>query len=74
LLISALDGREWPTSRPGRLTPEKELRYTLIARLGGTQIGYGWSLATAAIRTLDPPACSRYTDTALELTHTHTHF
>jgi hypothetical protein len=36
-LTSALDGNEWPTSRPDRFTPEKETQYPLNKRLGGLQ-------------------------------------
>jgi hypothetical protein len=37
-LISALDGDEWPTSRPGRFTPgERTTQYPLNRRLGGLQ-------------------------------------
>jgi hypothetical protein len=34
---SALDGGEWLTSLPGRLTTGKEPRYPLNMRLGGSQ-------------------------------------
>ena len=36
-LISALDGAEWSTTRPGRFTPRKERRYPLYRRLGGSR-------------------------------------
>jgi hypothetical protein len=35
-LISTLNEGEWVTSRPSRLTPEKEARYTSQRRLGGS--------------------------------------
>jgi len=40
-LTSALDGREWSASRPGRFTPrEKHPWYPLDRRLGGPQSRY----------------------------------
>jgi hypothetical protein len=37
-LTSALDGGEWPASRPDHTLPRrKELRYPLYRRLGGPQ-------------------------------------
>jgi hypothetical protein len=38
ILISALDGDEWPTSGPGRFTPGKEPPYPLRSP-GGDHIG-----------------------------------
>jgi len=42
-LVTALDGGEWSTSRPGRFTPGKETHYRLNMRLGGLQSQCGHS-------------------------------
>jgi hypothetical protein len=55
-LISALGVGGWPTPRPGRLTPEKETRYSLYRRLGGPQTRSG------RMRKISPPAGIRSPD------------
>jgi hypothetical protein len=60
-------GGEWPISRTGRFTPEKEQLYPLISGLGGPKNLYGRfreekkSPVYAGIRTPDHPAHSLVT-------------
>jgi hypothetical protein len=64
-LTSALDGSEWPASRPGRfIAGEISTPYPLDGRLGGPQ---SWSGSCGVKRNLGPagyrtPAARRYTD------------
>ena len=68
-LTSAVDGGEWWTSRPGRFTSWKELRYPLIRTLGGLQNRSGrygeeesvFPLPAFDPRTLQPVTYSRCT-------------
>jgi len=60
LLTSAVDKRDWSTSRAGRFTHGKETRYPLHRRLGGFHTRSRWfwvrekSFVSAGFRTLDP--------------------
>jgi hypothetical protein len=71
-LTSALDVVQWLTSRPGRFTSSKDIRYPLYRRLGGPQGRCGrvrkFSHSTACEPRTAQPVDSRYIDWAI-LTH-----
>ena len=68
-LTLALGGGRWLTPRPDRFTPEKETRYPLCRRMGGSQARYGWVPKISTLPEFDPrnvqPAACRYTDWAI---------
>ena len=68
-LISALDGGEWSTPRPGRFTPGKETGCPLYLRLGGPQSRSSrvWkvSFSQGFDPRIAPPAAGRHTDCAI---------
>jgi hypothetical protein len=53
-LISALDGDEWSTSRPGHFTPGETPQYPLDKRLGGPISG----LDAVALLGIEPQSSS----------------
>jgi hypothetical protein len=77
-LNSPLDGSEWPTLRPGRLTTGQSPLYSLNVRLGGTQ-SLSWrrekSLAHTWIRTpcSSSPWHGHYTDYSTQFSCTLTY-
>jgi len=53
-LIPALNGGDWPTPRPGRFNPRKEILYLLYRRLGGLHGRSGWVWNISPHRDLIP--------------------